>query len=383
MEEVRIAVQGRPRPVSFCPVRVTVDRSSSELESCELVDVAADRAVAFQMEPAAGGTTIHWMVDSIAPDQRKEYVLREGPGLSQTPQVRVEPGDDGPVTVRIGGELLTRYLYGESVPKPCLYPLIGPFGLGVTRAYPQEEREGDSTDHVHHRSLYVAWGDVNGSDNWGEEQGAGRMEHRYFEAADSGPIFGRLVALNDWLDGGGNRLMQDRLEYRFYRTPPSFRLLDMEVTLYASEGEVRFGDTKEGGICSVRVATPLEVNHTGRIENGYGGVNEGETWGKRAPWCDYSGVLEGDRVGIAAFDHPSNLRHPTYWHVRNYGLMTANPFGLSFFVDKNADGSYTLPAGGRLRFRYRLYVHAGDARQGRVGDKYLDWIFPPSVEVQQ
>ncbi len=383
MEEVRIAVQGRPRPVSFCPVSVTIDRSASELESCELVDTAADRTVAFQMEPATGGTSVHWLVDSIAPDQRKEYVLCEGPGLSRAGQVCVEPEDAGPIAVRIGGELFTRYMFGGSVPKPCLYPLIGPFGLGVTRAYPQEERAGDSTDHVHHRSLYTAWGDVNGSDNWGEEQGAGHMEHRYFEATESGPVFGRLVALNDWLDPEGNRLMQDRLEYRFYCTPPSFRLLDMDVTFYASEGQVRFGDTKEGGICSIRVATPLEVNHTGRIENAYGGVNEGETWGRRAPWCDYSGLLEGGRVGIAAFDHPGNLRHPTYWHVRNYGLMTANPFGLSFFVDRNADGSYTLPAGGRLRFRYRIYVHAGDATQGRVREKYLEWISPPSAQVQQ
>ncbi len=384
MEEVRIVLKGAPRPVTFCPVGVRVDRSRRELQSCELLEVSTGRSLPFQTESAAGGTAVHWMVESLAPGQRREYLLREReddqpPG----PEVRIDATEEGRLGVLLGEQLFTRYLYGESVPKPCLYPLIGPFGQGVTRAYPQEEVEGDSTDHVHHRSLYVAWGDVNGSDNWGEGEGSGRMEHRYFEATESGPVFGRVVALNDWVNDEGDRLMQDRLEYRFYRTPPAFRLFDLEVTFYASEGEVRFGDTKEGGIIAVRVASPLEVNRGGRIRNAVGGIDEGETWGKRAAWCDYSGRLGDDTVGISVFDHPSNLRHPTYWHVRDYGLMTANPFGLSFFVDENADGSYVLPEGGRLRFRYRVYLHAGHADEAGVGRRYLEWVFPPSVEVQE
>ncbi|MCD6417133.1 MAG: PmoA family protein [Planctomycetes bacterium] len=382
MEAVRIALEGNRRAVSFCPVSVQVPRSRAELSNCELFDLAAARAVPFQAEELAGRSVVHWIVDSLAPGQSIEYVLRGAERQTPSPQVRVGQPVDDSITVEVGGEMFTRYIYGEAVPKPCLYPLIGPFGMGLTRAYPQEGLEGGSKDHVHHRSLYVAWGDVNGSDNWGEGAGCGRMEHRYFEAVESGPVFGRLVSLNDWLDAEGARLMQDRLEYRFYGAPPSFRLLDMAVTFYASEGDVRFGDTKEGGFASVRVATSMDVEHTGRIENSLGGINETETWGKRAHWCDYSGQVGGETVGIAVFDSPSNLRHPTYWHVRDYGLMAANPFGLSHFVDENADGSYVLPEGGRLRFRYRIYIHAGDAQQGRVRDKYLEWAFPPSASVQ-
>jgi len=147
---------------------------------------------------------------------------------------------------------------------------------------------------------------------------------------------------------------------------------------------VRFGDTKEGGICSVRVAAPMEADRTGKIENAYGGVNEAETWGKRAPWCDYSGIVEGHRVGVAVFDHPGNFRYPTYWHVRNYGLMTANPFGLSHFLaPAEAEGSHVLPKGETLAFRYGVCVHAGDAAEGRVRDRYLDWIYPPSARVAE
>jgi len=381
MENVRLALRGTPRPVLFCPVSAHVDRSVKELKQSVLMDTSRKAPVPFQVEPATGGATIHWIVESLAPGQEREYVLRDGKQETPGPQARAQQDDDATVSVRIGGSLFTRYLCGQDGSKPCLYPLIGPFGQGVTRAYPFEEVEDDSTDHIHHRSVFVAWGDVNGCDNWGEEAGHGRMVHRYFDAVESGPVFARIVSLNDWVDADGNRLLQDRLSYTFYNCPASFRLFDVDVTLYASEGEVRFGDTKEGGILSFRVAAPMEAKRTGRIENSFGGVNENETWGKRASWCDYSGLVGGHTVGLAAFDHPSNPRYPTYWHVRNYGLMTANPFGLSQFIGEGYDGSLVLASGQNLCFRYRVLVHAGDAAQGGVGGKYLDWIYPPRAEV--
>ncbi len=380
MDKLRIAVTAAPRPAWFCPVSVEVSRSPRELASCVLIDEREGVPVPFQASGAAGGARLHWIVRSLAPRQERTYLLQEG-APPPSSQVKVKAGEDR-VSVRIGGALFTRYLFGGERPKPCLYPLVGPYGHGVTRAYPQEEVEGDSTDHVHHRSLWVAWGDVNGSDNWGEAEGAGRMVHRYFDATESGPVFGRIAALNDWVDAGGNRLMQDLVEYRFYNVPPSLRLFDLTVAFFASEGEVRFGDTKEGGIISVRVATPMEGGRGGLIRNALGGLSEAETWGRRASWCDYCGTVGGHRAGIAVFDHPHNLRYPTFWHVRDYGLMTANPFGLSYFPDGEGDGSYVLPAGGKLTFRYRVLIHAGQAEAGGVADRYLDWLFPPRASVE-
>jgi len=145
---------------------------------------------------------------------------------------------------------------------------------------------------------------------------------------------------------------------------------------------VLFGDTKEGGTLSVRVAESLEVQETGTLVNSYGGVTEREVWGKRAQWCDYSGLLEGRVVGLAVFDHPSNFRHPVWWHARNYGLMTANLFGLSYFTgDKSQRGDFTLKKGETLALRYRVYVHAGDACEAAVGAKYHDFANPPETEV--
>ena len=93
---------------------------------------------------------------------------------------------------------------------------------------------------------------------------------------------------------------------------------------------VVFGDTKEGTF-AIRVRPELQPKELeakpgvkGRLVNSEGLV-DGAAWGKRARWVDYSGAVEGAMVGIVMFDHPANLRHPTWWHARDYGLCGANP----------------------------------------------------------
>ena len=127
----------------------------------------------------------------------------------------------------------------------------------------------------------------------------------------------------------------------------------------------------------------MDGDKSGRIENSAGGIGESDCWGKPAHWCDYSGTVDGEQMGIAIFDHPMNLRHPTCWHVRDYGLMTANPFGYSHYQSSFLkDGSYTIPAGTVLTFRYRICIHRYDARKGRISDHYQDYVHPPLVEIE-
>ncbi|NMA45816.1 MAG: hypothetical protein GX945_04570, partial [Lentisphaerae bacterium] len=68
----------------------------------------------------------------------------------------------------------------------------------------------------------------------------------------------------------------------------------------------------------------------------------------------------------------------------NYGLMTANPFGLSYFLnDKKADGSLTIAQGTNLDFRYRVLFHAGCCRHAGIADKYHDYVNPPKVTISE
>ena len=70
----------------------------------------------------------------------------------------------------------------------------------------------------------------------------------------------------------------------------------------------------------------------------------------------------GNAVGIAILDHPTNLRHPTWWHARDYGLLAANPFGQGKYEEEAAEGAgvHVIPNGEALTFRYRTIFHRGN-----------------------
>jgi hypothetical protein len=286
--------------------------------------------------------------------------------------------------VSLDGKPFTSFCYGDCWARPFLHPVIGPHGDPITRAYPViEDVPGETQDHPHHKSFWVAWGDVNGADNWSENaKGHARQIVRQVSEKVSGPVHGRISCLLDWVSEEGEKQMEEEREVVFHNLSASCRAVDLKVVFRATGGDIRFGDTKEGGICSIRVATSMDAGDKGTIVNSYGGVNESETWGKRAQWCDYYGPVADKTVGIAILDHPKNFRYPTYWHVRNYGLMTANPFGLSHFLgDKTADGSHTLPAGEELVFRYRVLFHADTTEAADVAGKFHDYINPPKVSL--
>ena len=77
--------------------------------------------------------------------------------------------------------------------------------------------------------------------------------------------------------------------------------------------------------------------------------------------------------GIAILNHPSSYGFPSHWHVRTYGLFAANPFGLKDFTNGKAKGEYTLPAGETMRLRYRVLLHKGDEKEGRVADVFAEY----------
>ncbi len=105
--------------------------------------------------------------------------------------------------------------------------------------------------------------------------------------------------------------------------------------------------------------------------NAEGRETEKNVWGKRSPWVDCYGKVDGQTVGVAIFDNPSNPRYPMYWHARAYGLFAGNIFGVRDFTgDKSRDGSLTLEHGHGIRFRYRVVIHAGDTRAAHVAELF-------------
>jgi hypothetical protein len=233
---------------------------------------------------------------------------------------------------------------------------------------------GEPHDHPHHRGLWFTHGDVNGYDFWGNEdsqtgagKGKGTVVLRKIEKLTSGKSKGTIDAAFDWI-AGGKILLGERRSMTFY-SDPQLRTIDFDSTLSPDE-QVTFGDTKEG-MFAIRLAAPLEEERGGKMTNAQNKSGEKNVWGKRSEWVDYCGQIDGQTLGVAIFDHPSNPRYPTYWHARAYGLFATNIFGVHDFEnDKSRDGSLTIRPGQPLRFRLRVVIHPGDTAAAGIRQMY-------------
>jgi len=284
-------------------------------------------------------------------------------------QVRISQPAAGRVAVEINGQPFTTLYCGPETNKPYLHPLRAASGKVVTRFYPMENVPGEPHDHPHHRGLWFSHGDVNGFDFWANESRGGkfgRIELVKVNRVRGGKESGVIEATFAWRDPSGKELLTERRRMTFY-AQPDIRMVDFDIRLTAHD-EVSFGDTKEGTF-AIRLAPGL--THMVDSESRTG---EREIWGKRANWVDYDGVVGGEPLGVAIFDHPSNPRHPTWWHARGYGLFAANVFGLHDFVhDDTKNGSLNLAPGANLRFRYRVLIHTGNAGNANLAQRYQSY----------
>ena len=378
--EKKIAVNAGNHSRNSCPVSVLLPMKVAD---AALFDDKGTE-VPCQLESWGEQTQLSFIVKRLEAGKTAEYVLKDGKKVKSAPKAELSQKENI-VEVRISGKHFTTYYHGgKDFVRPYLFPIVAPCGAKVTRSYPMIQGVvGETSDHKHHRSIWIAHGDVNKVDNWSEERAHGGTVHKEFLSRISGPVYAKIGVRNDWVSSEGKKVLGEESTFTFYNVSDKGYVFDVAVKFKASEGKVVFGDTKEGGIISVRMASSIDVPRGGTIVNSYGGINERETWGKKAQWCDHYGPTEGKTAGIAIMDHPANLRHPTNWHVRNYGLMTANCFGLSqFYGTKAVNGDHTLDAGAEMVFQYRLYVHDGTTAEADVAGKYHDFINPPAVEVK-
>lgn len=283
--------------------------------------------------------------------------------------------DGNNIRIDIDGKPFTEYRAETRV--PCLFPLMSPSGTHLTRQFPFVKGvEGEKPDHPHHTGFWFTHGDVNGKDFWHKPDCkiitkgiVGKpMVTKNVEGGEGSRV--SFTVLLSW-EADGKRHLSEQRTYTI-TSEGKTRTIDVTSLLGATTNQdAVFGDTKEGSF-AIRVAPTLR--YEGEVAEGHitnsEGATDGEAWGKRAKWVAYHGPdSEGNSQVVAILDHEKNLRHPTWWHARTYGLLGANPFGIRAFT-KSGDGTYTLGKGKTLTQRYRLILHEGEFDAGQVEESW-------------
>lgn len=315
---------------------------------------------------------IHWLW---AKEMRLSLIVSLAAASCLTAQVRYAPDER---TVIIEGKPFTTFHYGADANKPFLAPLRSASGKIVTRLFPMEKVPGESRDHLHHRGLWFSYDDVNGVKFWENDPSytkprMGRIVVRGSSWKDGNPA-GTLTAVMEWRDPEGKVLLVEDRDMVFY-PDPKLRTIDFYATLTAAQ-DVTLGDTKEGAF-AIRLAESFTERKGGRIVDADGRTGMVKVWGKRSNWVDYTGEVDGERLGVAILDHPRNPHYPTYWHARDYGLFALNPFGQHAFDPDAAPNQTKLATGQKLVFRWRVVIHPGDAAAGGVAELYKQWAAQP------
>jgi hypothetical protein len=285
------------------------------------------------------------------------------PGKAAEPQVSFQAAP-GSVIISIDGEPFTTFVYQDkAISRPYFAHIKAPGGIQVTRNHPPVEGV-DSPDHAtFHPGVWMSFADINGSDYW-------RL---------AAPVKFDRFLIEPKADGGRGTFAV-RLNYVDQKNPDAtvcsekfhceVRVLDagrliLWDSTFTSEKPFTFGDQEEMGL-GFRVATPIRAERksefglppgNGEIVSASGARNEKEIWGKTAQWCDYRGELKDKRVGMALFPHPRNFR-PSWFHARDYGMITANAFGRNAF-GQGEKSAVSVKPGQKFRLRYGVFVHAG------------------------
>lgn len=275
---------------------------------------------------------------------------------------------DGRISIAIDGLPVAMYCYKDAtITRPYFTHVRALSGVQVTRHHPPVEGE-DLLDHgTFHPGIWMSFGDINGSDFW-------RLKARVRQAAIveeplGGSGKGTFAVRNEYLNQQDPTqvVCQETARYSILVRPAGYLLL--WDSTFSSDHEFYFGDQEEMGI-GVRVATPLRVGASGEgnlppgngtILDSEGRKNGKEIWGNSGKWCDYSGTIAGQKVGLSILCHPGNLR-PSWFHARDYGLLAANQFGRNAF-GKGEPNKVVVRPGQNLRLRYGVLVHSGASDQ--------------------
>ena len=299
-------------------------------------------------------------------------------------QVKITP-DDKKLAIEIDGKPFTTYFFADGNGVPFRRPMFSPVKMADGTQITEDQTALGVKEHPHHRSVWVAHGDVNGADHWdlkGKDKATGAPnDPKQNHIAFSKMLPDGFVEQLEWEDKEHKPMMKETRTVQILTYPDGSRAIDLKSD-YTPLVDVTFGSTKEAGLIAVRLVKALSKDKNLSLANLDGKPGDEPqrkgmeaTWGKQAKWGDISGQIDGKPFGVAIFDHPSNPRYPTNWHIRDYGLMSPNPFGLHDY-DKKVDahaGDLKVAKDKTITFHFRVVFHPNSMTDAKLDEKWAEF----------
>jgi len=244
-----------------------------------------------------------------------------------------------------------------------LHPLFDLRGNAITDDFPK--------DHLHHRGLSWTWAHVGVAgevyDLWACE-GVRQVFEKWI-ARETGPVCATIGVKNAWWTAQ-RKIMDEWVWIRAFPANEYGRAIDVLLTLKALE-PIELSGRKEKGYSGFGLRYgPRQTT----IITTPQGVEAADTDLKRFPWADETGNFGGSTSlsGAAIFQHSSNPRSPAGWCLRHYGFIGVSWPGVEIIP---------LEPGKALTLRFRVWVHDGGAKEGKVQEAYDLFAKPPSMSL--
>ena len=281
--------------------------------------------------------------------------------------------DDGKsLTLIENGTPVLVYHYGmvdppKKVPeryrRACyIHPLYGLDGEVLTQDFP--------LDHRHHRGVFWAWPNSTLGDKpmdvWALD--GIRQVHQRWLAKEVKDGKAEIAAENHWLydDAPDSPKVRESVRIVVHPADDTARALDVYLKLenISDEAVTIRGATTDnkgyGGFCIRPDATRKPFTFTAAP----GDLPE-DMLRLESPWADVSYATKKDgtkQSGVAVFQHPGNPGYPhPGWITRGYGFL-----GVSWPHTE----PHEMKPGDAFELRYRLYIHRGNAGEGKVKEAF-------------
>lgn len=253
------------------------------------------------------------------------------------------------LALRNGDKTVWRLMFDPKEPKSYFHPLATVEGEELTVFRPK--------DHVWHRGLWFSWKFINGVNYWEENPKTGAAEGLSEITATkvtANPDFSATILLDFSYHPPGKAAVLTERRTLTVSTPDAEGCYTIDWTSGFTAGTEPVllertppkskGGVDWGGYAGLSLRFPPGVKGWSfTTSEGARGAADGN--GRNARWVDFSDA----RAGIAIFDHPQNLRHPSPWYLSEQLPY----FGPALLFNE----AHTLTPGQALTLRYRVLIH--------------------------